>query len=166
MTTLELYSVYERGVIMVAKGLKKYLEEKGHTIAVNNPEPDLNLHFTDYQMRLKTMYCHTYKEEPFVSDEMPNESDGFIFFTDVCDEEFPIMVMNLCDTFNSDPQNTIEIDINICAYLLADNKTIEPRIELYPYDRDRFQKVTWKLQDWKESLKFFSEYVKDIFEEK
>lgn len=166
MTTLELYSIFESSVIASIKSLKNYLEsEVSVTVRLNDPEFDPELNDANYQLRFNTLFTHNYDQDKFVSDQIPDQKDALILYKDeYTNSQVPLFLCNLCNTFYPEIQNVKEIDINIGAYLLANNKDIGIEVELYPFDAKRYEKVTWKLDNWREALRFFLEYVFDTFE--
>ena len=156
MTTLELYSVYERGFIMMIRDLKKFLERTGHSIILNDTE---KIDTGDYSISFKTIYCHNYETDPFVSSKMPEEEDAFYhYFPSQCDVGFQIM--NFVFKSNENHHTKQEIDIELSAYLLPDNKTIKLSFTINPYGNPAECKTTeYELYQWKKQLCTLSEYI-------
>lgn len=157
MSTLELYSIYERGFIMMMKDLKKFLETKGYTVALNNSQKINN---TNYNMSFKTIFCHNYETDPFVFQEMPEEEDAFVhYFPTQCNSGFPIMKFELISDCSNIGKKTPKIDIQVSAYLLANNKTIKISFEQSPYDDSKYKITECELKNWKKHLCKLSEYI-------
>lgn len=159
MTTLELYSVYERALIMLTRDLHKYLRARGYFISVNESKSS---GLEDCHIMLKSIFSHQYSNEPFVSQEMPEESDAFNYwFPTQYDTGFPILYFRFEINGNHNKPKEQKATIFSLAYLDEGNSKICLETTICQIDEEKT--THWRLNDWKKQLCFLSKSIKDTF---